>query len=32
MALGLSPKELGLGRHFVPVKFPAKPAAVAAVP
>jgi heterodisulfide reductase subunit B len=37
LALGLSAKELGLGRHFVPVKFPAKPsekiaAAVAAVP
>ena len=36
LALGLSEKELGLGRHFVPVQFPAKPsektaAAVAAV-
>ena len=27
MALGLSAKELGLGRHFVPVRFPAKPIA-----
>jgi len=25
LALGLSEKALGLGRHFVPVKFPAKP-------
>jgi heterodisulfide reductase subunit B len=32
LALGLSAKELGLGRHFVPVVFPAKPAALAAVP
>jgi heterodisulfide reductase subunit B len=24
LALGLSEKELGLGRHFVPVQFPAK--------
>jgi heterodisulfide reductase subunit B len=32
LALGLSAQQLGLGRHFVPVKFPAKPAAVAAVP
>jgi len=31
LALGLSTKELGLGRHFVPVTFPAKPAAVAAL-
>lgn len=30
LALGLSAKELGLGRHFVPVQFPAKPVAVAA--
>jgi heterodisulfide reductase subunit B2 len=30
LALGLSEKELGLGRHFVPVSFPAKPVAVAA--
>ncbi len=27
LALGLSEKELGLRRHFVPVKFPAKPIA-----
>jgi heterodisulfide reductase subunit B len=27
LALGLSEKELGLGRHFVPVRFPAKPVA-----
>jgi heterodisulfide reductase subunit B2 len=27
LALGLSEKELGLGRHFVPVQFPAKPVA-----
>jgi heterodisulfide reductase subunit B2 len=32
MALGLSPKELGLERHFVPVKFPAKAAVTQAVP
>jgi heterodisulfide reductase subunit B len=25
LALGLSEKELGLGRHFVPVRFPTKP-------
>ncbi len=30
MALGLSAKELGLGRHFVPVKFPVKHVAAAA--
>jgi heterodisulfide reductase subunit B len=30
MALGLSAKELGLERHFVPVTFPAKPVAAAA--
>ncbi len=29
LALGLSEKELGLGRHFVPVKFPVKPVAAA---
>jgi heterodisulfide reductase subunit B2 len=27
LALGLSEKALGLGRHFVPVQFPAKPVA-----
>jgi heterodisulfide reductase subunit B len=27
LALGLSAKELGLGRHFVPVQFPVKPVA-----
>jgi heterodisulfide reductase subunit B len=32
LALGLSEKELGLGRHFVPVSFPAKPVAAAAAP
>jgi heterodisulfide reductase subunit B len=31
LALGLSEKELGLGRHFVPVSFPAKPVVAAAV-
>jgi heterodisulfide reductase subunit B len=31
MALGFSAKQLGLKRHFVPVKFPAKPAATQAV-
>jgi len=31
LALGLSEKELGLGRHFVPVAFPAKPVAAATV-
>jgi heterodisulfide reductase subunit B len=30
LALGLSEKELGLGRHFVPVSFPAKPVVAAA--
>jgi heterodisulfide reductase subunit B2 len=33
LALGLSDKQLGLGRHMVPVKFPAKPvSAPAAAP
>jgi heterodisulfide reductase subunit B len=32
MALGLPPKELGLGRHLVPVKFPAKAPVTQAVP
>jgi heterodisulfide reductase subunit B len=32
MALGLPPKELGLERHLVPVKFPAKAAVTQAVP
>ena len=31
LALGLSAKELGLGRHFVPVQFPVKPVANPAV-
>ena len=31
LALGLSAKELGLSRHFVPVKFPPKPVALPAV-
>jgi len=31
LALGLSAKELGLGRHFVPVQFPVKPVATPAV-
>jgi len=30
LALGLSAKELGLGRHFVPVQFPVKPSEKAA--
>ena len=32
IALGLPPKELGLGRHLVPVKFPAKAPVTQAVP
>jgi heterodisulfide reductase subunit B len=32
MALGLKANELGLGRHLVPVKFPAKTLATQAVP
>ncbi|HEX7499412.1 MAG TPA: heterodisulfide reductase-related iron-sulfur binding cluster, partial [Polyangia bacterium] len=31
LALGLPKKKLGLGRHFVPVKFPPKPLAPPAV-
>jgi len=31
LALGIPGKKLGLGRHFVPVKFPTKPAATQAV-
>jgi heterodisulfide reductase subunit B len=31
LALGIPRKQLGLARHFVPVKFPAKPAATQAV-
>ena len=27
LALGIPAKELGLGRHFVPVRFPVKPVA-----
>jgi heterodisulfide reductase subunit B len=32
LALGIPEKRLGLRRHFVPVKFPAKPAVTQAVP
>jgi heterodisulfide reductase subunit B len=32
LALGIPEKKLGLGRHFVPVKFPAKPMATQGVP
>jgi heterodisulfide reductase subunit B len=31
LALGIPEKKLGLARHFVPVKFPAKPVATQVV-